>query len=68
MQVIHTRKTLFPLIKLGECKRVLCVHAARSHAHLVKAACLTIPFLDRVKSRLSGEIKHEEDGDGVIAD
>lgn len=35
---------------------------------LVKASSLAIPFLDRVQGALAGEVEHEEDGHGVVAD
>lgn len=34
---------------------------------LVEPATLAIPFLDRIQRTLPGQIEHEEDGDGVIA-
>jgi len=34
----------------------------------VEAAALAIPFLDAVEGGFAGEIEHEEDGDGVVAD
>lgn len=35
--------------------------------HLVETSRLTIPFLDAVQGRLARQIKHEEDGDGIVA-
>lgn len=34
----------------------------------VEAATLAIPFLDGVEGGFAGEVKHEKDGDGVVAD
>lgn len=34
---------------------------------LIQSTCLPIPFLDAVEGGLAGEIKGEQDGDGVVA-
>ena len=35
---------------------------------LVEAAALAVPLLDAVQGALPGQVEHEEDGDGVVAD
>lgn len=35
---------------------------------LVEATPLAVPFLDGIEGRFAGEIKHEEDGDSIVAD
>ena len=34
----------------------------------VEASPLAVPFLDGIEGALSGQVEHEEDGDGVVAD
>lgn len=34
---------------------------------LIEAACLAIPLLDRVERGFARQVKHEQDGDGVVA-
>lgn len=38
------------------------------NGRFVETPPLPIPFLDRVKGALAGEIEHEQDGNGIIAD
>jgi hypothetical protein len=35
---------------------------------LVEAPALTVPLFDRVECALAGQVEHEEDCDGVVAD
>lgn len=35
---------------------------------LVEASSLSIPFFDTVECGFAGQVEHEEDGDGVVAD
>ena len=35
---------------------------------LIETSTLAVPFLDRIESALSGQVKHEEYGNGVVAD
>lgn len=35
---------------------------------LVEASPLPVPLLDGVEGALAGQVEHEEDGDGVVAD
>jgi hypothetical protein len=46
---------------------VLCADE-EGNGRLVEAAPLAIPLLDGVEGALARQIKHEEDGDGVVAD
>lgn len=39
----------------------------QSLTHLVKPPCLSIPLFHRVQRRLSRKVKHEEYGNGIIA-
>lgn len=45
---------------------VLCADQ-NGNCRLVETATLSIPLLDAVESALAREVKHEEDGDGIIA-
>ena len=46
---------------------VLCADQ-EGYRGLVKASSLAVPFLDGVEGALAGQIEHEQDGDGVVAD
>ena len=46
---------------------VLCADQ-EGYGGLVKAPTLAVPFLDGVECALPGQVEHEEDGDGVVAD
>ena len=35
---------------------------------LVETSALAVPFLDRIERALSGQVKHEEYGNGIVAD
>lgn len=45
---------------------ILCSNEERN-GRLVESPALAVPFLDRVQSALPGEIKHEQDSNGVVA-
>jgi hypothetical protein len=46
---------------------VLCADQERDGS-LIETSSLAVPLFDRVERALAREVKHEEDGDGVIAD
>ena len=59
----------FFLLFLGEIDEVVIFRSYQERdGGLVEAAALTVPFLDGVECRFAGQVKHEEDGDGVVAD
>lgn len=65
---LRLQRDLF-LFFFGEVDKVVvfCANQERNGG-LVEPTSLPIPFLDRVQGRFAGEVKHEEDGDGVVAD
>lgn len=46
---------------------VLCADE-NGNGRLVEASSLSVPLLDAVESTLASQIKHEENGHGVVAD
>lgn len=46
---------------------ILRSHQKRNR-RLVETPSLAIPLLDGIEGALAGEVEHEEDGDGVVAD
>lgn len=45
---------------------VLCANEERDGG-LVEAAALSVPLFDAVEGGFAGQVEHEEDGDGVVA-
>ena len=57
------------LLLSGEVDKVviLCADQERN-GRLVETSTLAVPFFDRVEGALSGQVKHEEYGNGIVAD
>lgn len=56
------------LIFLGEIDKmiILCADEERNRS-LVETSALSVPFFDAVERRLSRQVEHEQNGNGVIA-
>lgn len=46
---------------------ILCANQERNGC-LVETSPLAVPFFDGIESALSGQVKHEQYGNGVVAD
>lgn len=46
---------------------VLCPHQ-KGDCRFVETAPLTVPLLDGVQRAFAGEVEHEENGNGIVAD
>ncbi len=46
---------------------ILCADQERN-GRLIETSTLAVPFLDRIECALSGEVKHEEYSNGIVAD
>ena len=46
---------------------IFCTDQQRNGS-LVEPSTLAVPFFDGIEGALSGQVKHEEDGDCVVAD
>ena len=59
----------FFLLLSGEIDEVvvLCAYEERN-SRLVETSTLAIPLLDGIEGALSGQVEHEEYGNGVVAD
>lgn len=59
----------FLLILDGKVDKMIVFRADENRdGRLVEASALSVPFLDAVEGALSRQVKHEENGDGVVAD
>ena len=46
---------------------IFCANQERDGC-LVETSTLAVPFLDRIEGALTGQVKHEEYGNGIVAD
>lgn len=68
MTIPYLDRNLFLFLAREVDEMVILRADQKGDSSLVESSALAIPFLDRVQGTLPGEIKHEQNGNCIVAD